>query len=182
MAGKQSPTADGAVAGAGGNAVGRPEPERDNTPYHEAPPPFARAKLFASARAKAAAAARELREPSEQPTRSIRSGTSARLASEAIIALFRAKWPAAFATCPRTHPLAIGIHRPIIEALAAEASVHEVAHALRRWVGRDAYLRGLAEGLSRVNLAGAEESAPTEDHRLAAAEKLARRQARRAAR
>jgi sRNA-binding protein len=71
----------------------------------------------------------------------------------AVIRLLAETWPAAFSVYEaRRKPLAVGIHEPLLEALAGAGEPPELGRA----GGGDTYLRALAKpGAMRVGLDGA---------------------------
>jgi hypothetical protein len=96
-----------------------------------------------------------------------------------IEALLRDLVPVTFAEPPS--PLAIGIHRDLIELLAGETDEPTIARFLRRWTRRVAYQRALAAGEMRLDLNGLSAGYPTPEQRsgpAASAEALVRIEAR----
>jgi hypothetical protein len=74
-------------------------------------------------------------------------------------------------------PLAIGIHRAILEAVRGQHSTNTLKVFLARWTGAPAYLAALAAGEPRRNLDGTLVGVPTEDERIRAAETIETRKA-----
>jgi sRNA-binding protein len=75
----------------------------------------------------------------------------------AVIRLLAETWPAAFSVYEaRRKPLAVGIHEPLLEALAGAVEPPELGRALGAYTCNAAYLRALAKpGAMRVGLDGA---------------------------
>ena len=93
-----------------------------------------------------------------------------RAAAHKLLSLLRERFPAAFRV-PRP-PLAIGIHRQILEVAGPEIDRHELGRFLKWWCSRHDYLNALAHGEARVNLDGSAAGAPTEEQQLQAARRL----------
>jgi len=87
----------------------------------------------------------------------------------AILADWRARWPAVFTT---PVPLAIGITRAIKAELGRGHS-RDVSSTLHHWTRRSAYLRAVARGDMRRNLDGSAAGIPTDDARAHAQQLLA---------
>jgi sRNA-binding protein len=103
---------------------------------------------------------------------------AARARNAAVTALerrLRADAPAVFGDRPV--PLAIGIDRALAALLAGEVSGKTISRFLARWTGRAAYLRAIAGGGSRFDLAGNPAGLVTADQRENAAAALANRAA-----
>jgi hypothetical protein len=83
----------------------------------------------------------------------------------------RTLWPNAF-TDPPT-PLALGVDRAFMAERRWPVVICKTF--LHRWLNRPAYLRAVADGVCRVNLAGEPTEPPEPSHRKHAAEKLAGR-------
>jgi sRNA-binding protein len=74
-----------------------------------------------------------------------------------------ARYPQTFTDPPV--PLAIGVDKPLIAALAGIWSAKAVRHFLRFWAGRPAYVAAIAAGEPRCDLDGTPTTAPTERER-----------------
>jgi hypothetical protein len=82
-------------------------------------------------------------------------------------ALLRERWPAVF--CVPRPPLALGIHRQILEGAGADIDEAELGRFLRWWTLRWDYLDAVAHGEPRRNLDGSPAEVPTPDQQCSAA-------------
>ena len=99
----------------------------------------------------------------------------------ALITLLAERFPACFAIFERRRqPLKVGINQDIIGAVGLAPD--ELGRALRRYTQSDRYLAKLKAGAARIALDGQAAGAVTEDEAEQAAQALAERKARRAAR
>jgi hypothetical protein len=76
-------------------------------------------------------------------------------------ALLRERWPAVF--CVPRPPLAIGVHRQILEFAGNDIDEAELGWFFRWWVRQLDYLDAIAHGEPRLNLDGSEAGIPTEE-------------------
>lgn len=175
--GDTSPPAAAAVSprqpGKGGNpqrsGTRRPKPPR---PAHDtaSPSPQAAAGIVAPTTPPDPEQARKAAE---------RAAKQRALADEGLAALVAAH-PHLF-NRQQPVPLAIGIHKPLLEAAKAEqlaASVAAVRAAIGRWTSSRQYLAVMLEDATRVNLAGEPEGVVTAEQAEAAKTWLEKRQAR----
>jgi sRNA-binding protein len=88
-----------------------------------------------------------------------------RQTTAAVIDLLAELWPAAFSVYQgRRRPLAIGIHEPLLDALAGAIEPHELRRALGVYCSNEGYLRALARrGAVRIGLDGELTSFVTDD-------------------
>lgn len=95
-----------------------------------------------------------------------------------VLAMLRARWPAAFPT-PVPRPLASGIHHEIKRALEAAGEAPVPSQALRaalyHWTNTPGYLAAMANGARRVRLDGTDAEEPDEEKRRQARDLLAER-------
>jgi hypothetical protein len=85
-----------------------------------------------------------------------------------IEALLRERFPAAFCGPPRV-PLAIGIHRQILDVVGSDISKEELGSFLGWWTLRWDYLDAIAHGEMRRNLDGSLADAPAAEEQRSAA-------------
>lgn len=93
----------------------------------------------------------------------------------ALMRLLMERWPAAFPQDPAAvKPLAIGIHREVIERLP-ESPPGQIRKAIILWLNprKEAYLRALAAGGSRYDLEGRPKGEVSPEHREQTAKELA---------
>jgi sRNA-binding protein len=72
-------------------------------------------------------------------------------------------------------PLAIGIHKPLVELMAGKLNEGEIAGSLSYHVRRWRYLEAIVRGEPRRDLNGAETGFPTEEQQAHAPRELGRR-------
>jgi hypothetical protein len=85
-----------------------------------------------------------------------------------IEALLRERFPAVFCGPPRV-PLAIGIHRQILDVVGSDISKEELGSFLGWWTLRWDYLDAIAHGEMRRNLDGSLADAPAAEEQRSAA-------------
>jgi sRNA-binding protein len=107
-----------------------------------------------------------------------RAARAARIATAAAVNTLavhlQGAFPAAFCDPPR--PLAIGINKPLAEAVKDVHSAKVVAAFLGHWCRRTAYLEALARGEPRVDLDGNQTGDVTDHQREVARAAFAARQ------
>ena len=108
--------------------------------------------------------------PSKKQRKATERRQQERIARERLWPLLSNVFPEAFRLPPV--PLAIGIHKQILEVASEDIDPRELGAFLRYWVGRWSYLQAVRRGELRCNLDGSIAGSPTIEQRDDAARRL----------